>query len=149
MIRYESLIMFTACVLATGTYVQAQTLAFPGAEGFGRFAQGGRGGKVINVTSLNESGPGSLRAAVEASGPRTVVVDISGNINCFGGIDVRNPYLTIAGQTAPGDGVTLMCGLIVRASHVIVRHIRMRPGGCQDRPFPGCNGDDLSAWQIA
>lgn len=116
------------CFLFTIVDAHAQTPAFPSAEGFGRFAKGGRGGQVIHVTNLNDSGPGSFRAAVEASGPRTVVFDVSGNIDCRNSIEIINPYLTIAGQTAPGEGVTVMCQLTPKANDLIIRHIRVRPG---------------------
>lgn len=115
----------------TTSDVSVQTLAFPGAEGFGRFAKGGRGGRVIEVTNLNNSGAGSLRQCGEIeSGPRTCVFRVSGTIS-LGTFDiiVRSPFLTIAGQTAPGDGVTLKDGgITVRASQVIIRHLRVRPG---------------------
>ncbi len=107
----------------------AETLAFPGAEGAGRFAKGGRGGAVYKVTTLADSGPGSLRAAVEAAGPRTVVFEISGTIQLGAPLIIRNPNITIAGQTAPGDGVTLRdYPLIVSADDVIVRYLRVRLG---------------------
>jgi hypothetical protein len=105
-------------------------LAFPGAEGYGRFAIGGRGGRVIEVTNLNDSGPGSLREAVEAEGPRTVVFRVGGAIWLKSKLVVRNPYLTIAGQTAPGDGIALY-GYTVGcyATHdVILRYLRIRVG---------------------
>ncbi len=81
--------------------------AFPGAEGFGANSIGGRGGTVYVVTNLNDDGPGSLRAAVEAKGPRIVVFEISGIIAQKSILRVTNPYITIAGQTAPGGGICL------------------------------------------
>jgi len=81
--------------------------AFPSAEGFGAETIGGRGGRVLTVTNLNNAGPGSLREALEASGPRTVVFQIAGTISLETGIEVTEPYLTIAGQTAPEGGITL------------------------------------------
>lgn len=103
--------------------------AFPGAEGFGASTPGGRGGKVIPVTNLNDDGPGSLRAACEAEGPRIVIFRVSGMITLTKKLIVRNPYLTIAGQTAPGDGICLRNFTFVIATHdVIVRYLRSRLG---------------------
>jgi pectate lyase len=104
-------------------------LAFPGAEGFGKYTQGGRAGKVLFVTNLNDSGPGSLRKAIETEGPRIVIFQVSGIIDLKSDLKVRKPYLTIAGQTAPGAGICLRnFGFGVNADQVIIRHLRFRPG---------------------
>ena len=103
--------------------------AFPGAEGFGAQSLGGRGGKVLFVTNLNDRGPGSLRAAVEADGPRTVIFRVSGTIALKSPLAVTRPYITVAGQTAPGDGICLKnYALVISADHVIIRYLRCRPG---------------------
>jgi hypothetical protein len=103
--------------------------AFPGAEGAGRFALGGRGGRVLRVTHLGDSGPGSLRAAVEAQGPRTVIFDVGGTIRLASPLTIRRGRITIAGQTAPGGGITLRDQpLVVAADDVVIRHIRSRLG---------------------
>ena len=135
--------VFAAIVLAVlsslaGPASRAQTTdgdaavvhdAFPGAEGAGRHALGGRGGAVLRVTNLADSGPGSLRAAVETEGARTVVFDIGGTIRLASPLRIREPRITIAGQTAPGGGVTLRGQpLIVSADDVVVRYVRSRLG---------------------
>ncbi|MBM4041517.1 MAG: hypothetical protein FJ290_23700, partial [Planctomycetes bacterium] len=112
------------------------TLAFPGAQGCGAFARGGRGGKVLFVTNLDDYDPkaekpipGSLRAACAEKGPRIVVFRISGTIALKADLVITEPYLTIAGQTAPGDGICVKMRHSQISSHdVIVRHIRFRPG---------------------
>lgn len=113
--------------------------AFPGAEGFGAYARGGRGGRVYHVTTLADGGPGSLREAVEAAGPRIVVFDVSGTIRLTKTLAIEEPFITIAGQTAPGDGICLRdATLVVGTDHVVVRFLRCRLG---DR---GRGGDAIS-----
>jgi hypothetical protein len=116
----------------------AQPLAFPGAEGFGRFAAGGRGGDVYAVTHLNDNGPGSLREAVSA-GNRTVVFRVSGTIDLQSDLLITQSNLTIAGQTAPGDGICLKRHplRLSGASDVIIRHLRVRPGPESGKPVDG------------
>lgn len=105
-------------------------LAFPGAEGYGRFARGGRGGQVVYVTNLNDSGPGSLRAAVENNiGPRTIMFNVSGLIELKSRLVSNSPYVTIAGQTAPGKGITIKGSSLGLGSHDnVIQHVRVRLG---------------------
>jgi len=107
-----------------------QELAFPGAVGWGATTPGGRGGKIIRVTTLDADGPGSFKAAIEAKGPRIVVFEVGGVIDMKRKVlDIREPFITIAGQTAPSPGITLIkTGLNVRTHDVVVRHIRIRTG---------------------
>jgi hypothetical protein len=108
---------------------QAKIPAFPGAEGGGMYSFGGRGGKVIVVTSLEDSGPGTFREACEAGGPRVVVFNVAGIIRLKDRIRVRAPYITINGATAPGDGVCLAGNTVELETHdIIVRNMRFRRG---------------------
>ena len=125
--------VIAACAMVACVCPAAHGLeAFPGAEGFGAATVGGRGGQVIKVTNLNAAGPGSLQAACSAAGPRTVVFEVSGVIR--GDIYIQNPYITLAGQTAPGAGITiegmLTCpgnGAGMGTHDIVVRHLRLRP----------------------
>ena len=108
---------------------QAKIPAFPGAEGGGMYTPGGRGGKVMVVTSLADRGPGTLREACETGGARIVVFAVSGVIRLEAPINIRAPYLTIAGQTAPGDGICVTgASFLIDTHDVIIRHMRFRRG---------------------
>jgi pectate lyase len=122
-------------------------VAFPGAEGFGKESVGGRGGIVLEVTNLDNDGPGSFRTAVDADGPRIVIFRIAGTIELKTPIEIKKPYITIAGQSAPGGGITLKndpsnadSALIIATHDVIIRYIRSRPGPPQST---SSNGDAL------
>ncbi|WP_438480568.1 polysaccharide lyase [Oleiharenicola lentus] len=111
--------------------------AFPGAWGGGMFTTGGRGGRVIAVTNLDDSGPGSFRAALEAEGARIVVFRVAGTIYLKSKIDIVHPDITIAGQSAPGDGICVAHDSInINTRNVIIRHLRVRRG------LPGGQGSD-------
>ncbi len=120
-------------------------LAFPGAEGYGRYAMGGRGGKVIKVTNLNDSGAGSLRDAIETdSGPRTIVFDVAGVITLNSRLTLNHAFVTVAGQTAPGKGITLRGAPfgLSGAKDAVVQHMRVRVGAGPTYDGMGLTGSD-------
>lgn len=117
------------CSLGQITQAKEDKVAFPGAEGFGKYTTGGRGGQILIVENLNDSGSGSLRAAIEEGYPRTILFNISGTIELKSKIKVEHGNLTIAGQSAPGDGICLKnYNFSIKANNVILRYLRFRMG---------------------
>ena len=116
---------------------------FPGAMGHGTETKAGRGGQIIRVTNLNDSGAGSLRAAIDASGPRIIVFEVSGTIHLKSDLKISTPYITLAGQTAPSPGINLRgAGVRISTHDVLVQHIRIRTGDDPSGPTPS-NRDTL------
>lgn len=154
----QSMALFISFILlaAGDSYIRVEAMpAFPGAEGFGANSQGGRGGRVIAVTHLNDRGAGSLRACVEAQGPRTCVFRVAGHIIVKRRMEIRNPYITIAGQTAPGGGITLKIDpsndqgpLSVKTHDVVLRYLRFRPGNGSLSPIAGETNTNIDAITI-
>lgn len=137
--------VFAAVLLLAGSaQATPPPLAFPGAQGWAATTPGGRGGAILRVTTLAPTGPGSLLEALATPGPRTVVFEVGGVIDLNQGqVRITEPYLTIAGQTAPYPGITLIRGGIDIATHdVVVRHLRVRPG---DLGLPQRAGVDFDA----
>lgn len=136
-LRFRATTTTVVWMLAVGAAVGGEKpLAFPTAEGFGALARGGRGGAVLLVTNLEDYLPGreppvagSLRAACDANGPRIVVFRVSGTIPLKTKLTIVNPYITIAGQSAPGGGVCLKnYGVSIKTHDIVLRHMRVRPG---------------------
>lgn len=139
---FRRLLLLLLCLMPAPALAQA----FPGAVGWAAETPGGRGGRIIRVTNLDAAGPGSLRAALEARGPRIVVFEVGGVIDLgLTTLTIDEPFLTIAGQTAPSPGITIIRGGIdLRAHDVIIRHIRIRTGVSGQAWRSGWEADALS-----
>jgi hypothetical protein len=140
--------LFSLILVATALPVEpaSSQVAFPGAVGWAAETPGGRGGRIIRVTTLAADGPGSLREALETKGPRTVVFEVGGVIDLGRTtLSLAEPFVTIAGQTAPSPGITIIRGgLDVRTHDVIIRHIRIRTGADGQPRMSGWEADALS-----
>ncbi len=128
-------------------------VVFPGAVGFGVDTSAGYGGRVIKVTNLDAKGPGSLREALEVSGPRIVVFEVGGVIDLdMRSISISKPFLTVAGQTAPSPGITLIRGGLSISTHdVLIQHICVRPGDAGQPKKSGWSPDGIAtnaAWNV-
>jgi hypothetical protein len=134
--------LFACCLGATEHVLPV----FPGAHGFGTDTPAGGNGRVIRVTNLEAEGPGSLRAALEADGPRIVVFEVGGVIDLKKReLRISRPYLTLAGQTAPSPGITIIRGAVYIVTHdVLIQHIRVRPGDAGEPKRSGWQPDGIS-----
>lgn len=140
----RSLLLLGSILFAMPLFAAApEPVAFPGAVGWASTTQGGRGGAIIRVTNLNADGPGSLRAAIEAKGPRIVVFEVAGQIDLGKtSLEITEPFLTVAGQTAPSPGITIIKGGIDLKTHdVVIRHIRVRTGADGAKRMSGWEAD--------
>ncbi len=144
--RRPSTLIFVGLLALALPAAAADKLAFPGAVGWAAHTPGGRGGRILRVTNLNPDGPGSFQAAVLANGPRIVVFEVAGVIDLGRSeLKITEPFLTIAGQTAPSPGITLIRGgLDVRAHDVVIRHIRVRTGADGQAKRSGWEADAFS-----
>jgi hypothetical protein len=148
--KISAIFFFSAVLLVLQIFpASSQQLAFPGAEGFGRFVTGGRGGSVYEVTNLNDDGAGSFRDACSKTGARTIIFRVSGTIMLQSTLNIKNGDLTIAGQTAPGDGICVAGYQVsISSNNVIVRHMRFRLGNlnvanCECDAFGGRKISDV------
>ena len=140
-------LLVAVLLAATSAFaVDERSLAFPEAVGWAKYTPGGRGGKIIKVTSLAANGAGTFRAALEAQGARIVVFEVGGVIDLDAeAITIKNPFITIAGQTAPSPGITIIKGgLVVRTHDVVIRHLRIRSGEAGKSKRSGFDLDNIS-----
>ncbi|MCI4591837.1 pectate lyase [Sphingobium sp. BYY-5] len=137
---------FSAPAHAAPAKADGAQLAFPGAVGWAATTPGGRGGRIIRVTTLAPDGPGSFKAAVEAKGPRIIVFEVAGIIDMGRQtLKISEPYVTIAGQTAPSPGITLIkTGIDIATHDVVIRHIRVRTGVDGQPKLSGWEADAMS-----
>jgi hypothetical protein len=135
-ITFRGCSVWLAMLLATASAAQPSDVALPGAWGWTAATPGGRGGQILRVTNLRASGAGSLREALEADGPRIVAFEVGGVIDLGKNtLSIKNPYVTVAGQTAPSPGITIIKGGIGIQTHdVILQHLRVRPGVRDSQP---------------
>ena len=149
MARYAFTAMVAAsCLLrAAQTGVEEYHRVFPGARGFGVLTPAGNNGRIVRVTNLNGEGPGSLREALSGRGPRLVVFEVGGVIDLqTKAITIAEPYLTVAGQTAPSPGITVIKGsILIRTHDVLIRHLRFRLGDA-GRPKAGGWETEMTTW---
>ena len=141
---YFLAVLFSIVLLSSIQAQESNLLAFPGAEGFGKYAKGGRSGDVYHVTNLNDTGPGSLRYGIDtADNPRTIVFDVAGTVKLVEQIRMENKSrLTIAGQTAPGKGITIRDhGIVIKnCRDIVIRYLRLRLG---DKNKEDSAGEDV------
>src|SRR3954471_9834133 len=125
--RTSTCALLTLGLLLGGFRAASAAEAFPGAVGFGTQTPGGRGGQIIKVTNLNASGPGSFAAAAATKGPRIVVFEVGGVIDLNGTVvKIAEPFITVAGQTAPNPGITFIRGGVGISTHdVVIQHVRV------------------------
>ena len=127
--KINLLIAVMAPVMSMNAQDSERPLAFPGAEGFGKYTTGGRGGNVVYVTNLEDDGEGSLRWAVKKKGPKTILFNVSGTIHLKKTLDLNRDSMTIAGQSAPGDGICIANAPVkVKGNNIILRYLRFRMG---------------------
>ena len=129
------LISSTSFTGGTNNVLADHIPVIPGAAGFGIMTHAGRGGAVYKVTNLRASGLGSLQRCISHTGPRVCVFEVSGTIKLTSNLKIKNPYITMAGQTAPSPGIMIRgAGIVVKAHDVLIQHLRVRPGDAPDGP---------------